>query len=151
MRDRRGLRILSTAECFLRLGRGGIGRVAVTIKALPAIFPVNYAVLDGDVVFRSADGSKLNAAANHAVVAFEVDDSETMSHTGWSVLVVGHAHVVSEPDDLARVAALPLSPWSPGADDAYVRIATSVISGRELTHEVVDDVPVPAQIGVMTP
>src|SRR5690348_7800071 len=103
MRDRRGLRILSTAECLRRLGRGGVGRVAVTVKALPAIFPVNYAALDGDIVFRSASGSKLDAATDHTVVAFEVDQNDRMSHTGWSVLVVGCAHVVTDPDELAQV------------------------------------------------
>jgi len=150
MRDRRGLRILSTPECFLRLGRGGVGRVAVTMHALPAIFPVNYAVLDGDVVFRSSTGSKLNSATNHAVVAFEVDENDRMSHTGWSVLIVGHAHVVATADELAAVSRLPLTPWANGMDDAFVRIATSVISGRELTHEDIStDHRLP--MGVMAP
>jgi hypothetical protein len=38
-------------------------------------------------------------------------------------------------------------PWAPGADDAYVRITSSVISGRELTHEVVDSESLASQIG----
>jgi len=146
MRDRRGLRILPTAECLQRLGRGGVGRVAVTVKALPAIFPVNYAVLDGDVVFRSNRGSKLSAATDHAVIAFEVDHMDAMAHTGWSVLVVGHAHVVTGRAEIALLDALPLRPWASADDDQYVRIAAGVISGRELTHDVADS-EVPVQIG----
>jgi nitroimidazol reductase NimA-like FMN-containing flavoprotein (pyridoxamine 5'-phosphate oxidase superfamily) len=150
MRDRRGLRVLSTTECFLRLGRGGIGRVAVTMKALPAIFPVNYAVLDGDIVFRSSSGSKLNAATNCAVVAFEVDHNDRMSHTGWSVLVVGRAHIVTDPDEHTLMIGLSLTPWAEGPDDEYVRIVTSVISGRELTHEDITEDPL-LPMGVMAP
>lgn len=146
MRDRRGLRILPTAECLRRLGRGGVGRVAVTVKALPAIFPVNYAVVDGDVVFRSNSGSKLSAASNRAVIAFEVDHTDAMGHTGWSVLVVGNARVVTDADEVSKLDTLPLRPWAPGADDQYVRIAAGVISGRELTHEIVD-ADIPAKIG----
>jgi len=146
MRDRRGLRILPITECLLRLGRGGVGRVAVTVKALPAIFPVNYAVLDGDVVFRSNRGSKLSAATDHAVIAFEVDHMDAMAHTGWSVLVVGHAHVVTGRAEIAQLDALPLRPWASSDDDQYVRITAGVISGRELTHDVADS-GVSVQIG----
>lgn len=146
MRDRRGLRILPTAECLRRLRQGGVGRVAVTVKALPAIFPVNYAVVDGDIVFRSNRGSKLTAAASQAVIAFEADQTEAMGHTGWSVLVVGQAHVVSDPDEIETLDRLPLRPWASAVDDQYVRVVAGVISGRELTHEVVD-AGVPAKIG----
>ena len=46
--------------CLALLGAGGIGRVAVSIGAVPAVFPVNYAMLDGEVVFRTGGGTRLD-------------------------------------------------------------------------------------------
>jgi nitroimidazol reductase NimA-like FMN-containing flavoprotein (pyridoxamine 5'-phosphate oxidase superfamily) len=135
MKDRRGLNVLTRDECLQRLGRGGVGRVAVTVSALPAIFPVNYALLDGDVVFRSGPGTKLTASSAGAVVAFEVDHSDPISHEGWSVMVVGPSHQITEPRERAEAEALPLSSWAPGQSDVFIRIEARIVSGRQLTHE----------------
>jgi uncharacterized protein len=124
---------LNDDECRRRLGRGGIGRVAVTIGDLPAIFPVNYAMLDGDVVFRTGPGTKLDAAVAGAVIAFEIDHIDPFSHTGWSVLVVSTARPICDPDELARAERLPLAPWADGERDTFVRLETVRITGRELT------------------
>jgi nitroimidazol reductase NimA-like FMN-containing flavoprotein (pyridoxamine 5'-phosphate oxidase superfamily) len=121
-------------ECMLRLGHSGVGRVAVTVNALPAIFPVNYALLDGDIVFRTGPGTKLDAALAGAVVAFEIDHTDSMSHTGWSVLVVGEARPVTDPNTVTRAAALPLTPWADGRRDTFIRLTTQLVTGRELVY-----------------
>src|SRR5678815_1304916 len=64
-----GLELLTEHDARALLASGEIGRVGITIGALPAIFPVNYRVIDGAIVFRTAPGSKLSAAAEGAVVA----------------------------------------------------------------------------------
>lgn len=127
---------LTREECLLRLGRGGVGRVAVSVGALPAILPVNYAMVDGDVVFCTGAGTKLEAALKSAVVAFEIDDAEAMSHSGWSVLVVGVARVVEDPSTLVRSGRFPaVSPWAGGDRNRFVRIETAVITGRQLVDQ----------------
>lgn len=124
---------LTREECLLRLGRGGVGRVAVSVGALPAILPVNYIMVDGDVVFRTGAGTKLEAALSSAVVAFEVDDTDAMSHRGWSVLVVGVARIVEDPSKVVPAGSIPaLSPWAGGDRDRFVHIETTVITGRQL-------------------
>lgn len=124
---------LTREECLLRLGRGGVGRVAVSVGALPAILPVNYAMVGGDVVFRTGAGTKLEAALRTAVVAFEVDDFDAMSHCGWSVLVVGVARIVEDSATLVGSGRFPApSPWAGGDRDRLVRIETTVITGRQL-------------------
>ena len=50
-----------------------------TDQALPAALPVNFALLDGEIVFRTATGSKLAAALAKAVVAFQADDIDPNS------------------------------------------------------------------------
>jgi nitroimidazol reductase NimA-like FMN-containing flavoprotein (pyridoxamine 5'-phosphate oxidase superfamily) len=123
---------LDEAECRRRLGESGIGRAGVTIGALPAIFPVNYAVFEGDVVFRTGPGTKLDAAVAGAVIAFEIDQIDRFSHAGWSVLVVGKAGPITDPDERQRAEQLPLTSWADGRQDTIVRLATVRITGREL-------------------
>jgi nitroimidazol reductase NimA-like FMN-containing flavoprotein (pyridoxamine 5'-phosphate oxidase superfamily) len=64
-----GLELLTEDQARGLLATGEVGRIGITIGALPAIFPVNYRLIDGSIVFRTAPGSKMSAAAEGAVVA----------------------------------------------------------------------------------
>ena len=125
-----GLVILSEEECAALVATRQIGRVGVTLGALPVILPVNYGVIDDDVVFATAEGTKLRAAADRAVVAFEVDDFDAVDQRGWSVLIVGRAREVGDPEELDRVRSLHLQPWAGGTRDRFIRISTEFMSGR---------------------
>jgi len=122
---------ISPAECHTLLGLSSVGRVAVSVNALPVILPVNYAWTDGDVVFRTSAGTKLAAATAGAVVAFEVDQYDHGGTHGWSVLVQGRAAEIVDPVEIAAARMLPLHSWALDGDaDHYVRIRTATISGR---------------------
>jgi nitroimidazol reductase NimA-like FMN-containing flavoprotein (pyridoxamine 5'-phosphate oxidase superfamily) len=127
-----GLEVLSEAECRRLLAATCFGRVAISVGALPAILPVNYGLLDGDIIFRTADGSKFRAALDRAVVAFEIDANDPAEQTGWSVLVVGHAVALTQEHEVERAEALGLRPWAPGTRDRYVCLTTGMISGRRI-------------------
>ena len=129
-----GLELLEEDECLALLARATVGRVGVTIGALPAIFPVNFALSDGTVVFRTGEGTKLAAATDQAVVAFEVDDWDPLEHTGWSVLAIGRVSVVDDPDEVARLHHLPLAPWADGTREHFVRMPIEFVSGRRIDH-----------------
>ncbi len=98
----------------------------------PGVFPVLYALLDGEVVFRTAPGEKLIAAALHREVVFEIDSYDLATHTGWSVNVVGAAEEIEDPAELARAEGLELHPWAGELRDRYVRIHTGEVSGRRI-------------------
>jgi uncharacterized protein len=123
---------LSVAECRRLLAERHLGRLAITDAQGPMVFPVNYAFHQGSVVFRTDPGSKLDATAGGAPVAFEVDAVDEGSRTGWSVIVRGQAAEVAERADLERLRALPLYPWAPGAKARYVRIRPVSITGRRI-------------------
>jgi hypothetical protein len=130
-----GLVQLSRDECLGLLACAPVGRIALSIGALPVVLPVNY-VLDGDnVVFRTGEGTKQQAAVTNTVVAFEVDHIDPLYHSGWSVLVTGVANLVSEPTEVTRLAALPLRPWADGKRGHFVRISSERITGRRLRPE----------------
>jgi nitroimidazol reductase NimA-like FMN-containing flavoprotein (pyridoxamine 5'-phosphate oxidase superfamily) len=130
-----GLELLSEHECF-DLARGGtVGRVGVTVGALPVILPVNYACVDGDIVFRTAEGTKLRAAVDRAVVAFEVDAYDPVERSGWSVLLVGEAHEVTDPAEIAALEATELEPWADAAGRTrWVRLHPEFVSGRRIAR-----------------
>ena len=127
-----GLDALDRDECLAHLRRGGLGRMAFTNGEHPVIVPVLFAVLDDDIVIRTAPGEKLVAAALNQVVAFEIDEHDLHARTGWSVLVVGRAEEVTHPDERARCEDLGLEPWAGTARDRWVRIHTQELTGRRL-------------------
>ena len=128
----RGLEILSTDECLDLLRSRTFGRVAVQIGGAPAILPVNYALLNDEVVFRTDPGTKLSAALMRTMVAFEVDDTDPATRGGWSVLVVGYSEEIRDRATRARVDALGLEPWVTEGLDFVVHIRTRTMTGRRL-------------------
>lgn len=127
-----GLEILSPEQCDDLIRRNSVGRVAVTVAALPAIFPVNYAVLDGQIIFRTGEGTKLRAALDRTVVAFQVDHVGSSLASGWSVMAVGLAEEITDADDVKAAEALGLVPLAAGDRSHYVRIRPEFLSGRRI-------------------
>ena len=127
-----GLEVLAEDECRRLLAEHHLGRLAM-------IFPVNYVVDEDMVVFRTDPGSKLDAAAERELVAFEVGAADEASRTGWSVVVRGALAEVTDPGDLERLRALPLYPWAPGEKTRYVRVRPASVTGRRI--RIPDDLP----------
>lgn len=134
--DRNGLVVLTREQSLALLRSRCVGRVSVTMRALPIILPVTY-VLDAateSIVFRTGYGTKLYAAGRNSVVAFEIDDIDEETRTGWSVVAVGTAFEVTDPDELDRLARLPLQPWVRSAEMKHtISIPIVHLAGRRLT------------------
>jgi nitroimidazol reductase NimA-like FMN-containing flavoprotein (pyridoxamine 5'-phosphate oxidase superfamily) len=127
-----GLEVLEPSESLRLLGEVPIGRIVFTDQAMPAVQPVNF-VVDGDaVLIRTAPGSRLDAAARNAIVAFEVDDIDQDNERGWSVTVIGHAELVTDEAEVARASTLHLRCWSPDEYTHLVRIRMEIIQGRRI-------------------
>lgn len=124
---------LDRKQCIKLLERHptGVGRLALA-GPRPVIFPVNFAIDGDNVVFRTDPGTKFHAAVHNSYVAFEADWVEPTWQIGWSVVVRGQAHLVTDPDELARARRLPLLPWAGGEKSNYVSIESTLISGRRL-------------------
>lgn len=130
--DRNGLEVLGRDECLRLIGSATLGRLAITSRALPLVLPVNFRLVGERVVFRTGLGTKLDAATSGNVVAFEVDDMDPLWHTGWSVLVTGVAHEVTDHAERAELEALGIPRWAPAAADRIVAVDTDVITGRRI-------------------
>jgi nitroimidazol reductase NimA-like FMN-containing flavoprotein (pyridoxamine 5'-phosphate oxidase superfamily) len=130
MSKTRELDVLNRRQCLDLLEGVRVGRLVFTEDALPAVQPVNCRLWRDDVVIRVAGGTKLAAATNNLVVAFQADELEADLRTGWSVTVVGHAQTITDVDELVELAGTFVQPWVDGRRDHFVRIRTEKITGR---------------------
>jgi len=120
--------LLSTEESLILLESEQLGRLALSVHNLPEIFPVNYIVTDGKIVFRTAEGTKLLALTINAQVAFEVD-SFTKGEA-WSVVVKGTARAIESQQEIWEANKLPLTPWIPTLKYVFVEISLTEVTGR---------------------
>jgi nitroimidazol reductase NimA-like FMN-containing flavoprotein (pyridoxamine 5'-phosphate oxidase superfamily) len=128
--DQRGVEELSSEECLELLAGQQVGRLAVAIRDHPDIFPVNFIVDRGCVVFRTAEGTKLAAAVLGRGVAFEVDGVDESRGEAWSVIVKGHAVELQGMEELFEATGLPLFPWHSSPKHRFVKIEPVRLTGR---------------------
>ena len=129
--DHAGLETLPLEVCLRLLESVPVGRVSFCTDGEVVTLPVNH-VMDGqDIVFRTDRGSKLSAAERQDHVAFEADDYDLRTRTGWSVLLKGRAEVVHEDSEIQRLSHLGLYPWITAVDRPFwIRIRPTSVTGR---------------------
>lgn len=127
---------ISHEECLQLLSRRDIGRVALVVEGKPQIFPVNYVVRSGAIVFRTAPGTKMSYAPG-SPVAFEVDEYIPVAGTGWSVVVHGTARDVTDAEDDFGWAMRPATvhPLAPGEKAYKVAVDPVEITGRRFRRK----------------
>jgi transcriptional regulator with XRE-family HTH domain len=121
---------LGEGECRRLIAPGGVGRVVFPTEAGPAAIPVNYAVVDGAIVFRTTSGGELDDLIGENV-GFEVDRVDEAFSRGWSVLVSGEATGVGDPGEVGRLHEI-VKPWAGGNRGSCVRIEPRRITGRRI-------------------
>jgi nitroimidazol reductase NimA-like FMN-containing flavoprotein (pyridoxamine 5'-phosphate oxidase superfamily) len=129
-----GLDEIRAAECWQLLGTQTVGRVAVIVGHYPLVFPVNYALDDKAIVFRTGAGTKLHSI-HRSNVTFEVDSIDVVHHAGWSVLVKGVAQelsVVHHRSTVSRAELEGATPWAQGDRNHFIRIVADEITGRRV-------------------
>lgn len=130
--DKSGLEILTETECFALIQTMPIGRVVYSEWALPVIVAVNFALDGMDIVVRTQRRSRLATQAPGNVVAFEVDDIDIATRSGWSVVMTGRFQLVDEPADIRRLDGIGLHSWAPSAHDRYLKLRPEVVTGRRI-------------------
>jgi len=119
---------LSEAECWEMLHANAFGRLALSIGNQPEIFPINYAVQGGTLLFRTAQGTKLAALTVNEAVALEIDGYDDTG--GWSVVVKGQAHAAEWGEDFDEAQVAGLRPWVATRKPVFVRVEPGQVTGR---------------------
>lgn len=128
---RTGLETLFRSDCTKLLEPGGVGRVAITFGRQPMIFPVNFVMHSGAVVFRTATGTKYDGLLNGRA-AFETDGVDYDNRTGWSVHVQGRCEEILDGSELRTLEALELVPWTYTEKPHWIRIQPEIVTGRSI-------------------
>jgi Pyridoxamine 5'-phosphate oxidase len=126
-------RQLDRAEAMRLLASVSYGRVVFTQNALPAIRPVNHLIDDDRVIIRTRLTAKISAVVQSndaAIVAYEADSFDPESQTGWSVVITGRAHIITDPDQITRYEQL-LHPWVNHAD-IVLAIEPQLVTGLHI-------------------
>ena len=118
---------LSVEECWQLLEQEEFGRLAYRLVDEVHLVPINYAVDAGALLFRTASGNKLLAAALHSDVAFEIDWHDDVA--AWSVVVRGQLRRLNE-DEQHRVDGLPVQSWVPIPKYDVVELKPVSVTGR---------------------
>src|SRR5215813_2786864 len=130
--------LLDEAECLRLVGAGGVGRIGYTGRFGPTVVPVNYALYEGTILFRTGEhspmGEDLRTGIEHAEskVAFEIDEISPATREGWSILVQGAAHPVESEAERASVMRSGVEAWAGGEKELFVRVIPTHISGRRI-------------------
>jgi CBS domain-containing protein len=132
------LELLTEDECRYLLTREQVGRVAVALGALPVVFPVNYITAGDELLFFTAEGTKLRAATANQVVSFEVDHFDPIAETGWSVLAVGTARERTDAAVVVGARTAGLRPWAAGDHPHLISVTAEVVSGRRIAGVATD-------------
>ncbi|WP_193606947.1 pyridoxamine 5'-phosphate oxidase family protein [Nocardioides lijunqiniae] len=132
-RSPRRLTDLAPDDCWALLEGAVVGRVAWCGPDGPHVVPVNLAVSQRQVWFRTAAYSPLLGHCRAgAPVAIEADHLDVAHRSGWSVVVTGTAEAVdgAEVPEAARL----LDTWAPGSRSGHVRVLAHLVTGRRLTQ-----------------
>jgi nitroimidazol reductase NimA-like FMN-containing flavoprotein (pyridoxamine 5'-phosphate oxidase superfamily) len=132
-RDSGAIEVLDVQQCWDLLASVEVGRLAVSVAGDVDIFPLNFAIDDGAIVFRSAEGTKLVELVLAGRCAFEVDGYEPQRGQAWSVVVKGSAELLDRFGDIYHAQDLPLFPWNASPKERFVRIVPDRLSGRRFT------------------
>jgi len=125
-----GITSLAPHECWQLLRTVSVGRLAVWVVDHPDIFPINFTVDHGTLVFRTGKGTKLTAALAGNPVAVEADGVDPATGIAWSVVIKGEASAIVAIADVLDSAGLPLFPWQEGRKDHFLRITPTSVTGR---------------------
>jgi nitroimidazol reductase NimA-like FMN-containing flavoprotein (pyridoxamine 5'-phosphate oxidase superfamily) len=125
---------IPATECLALLRSHTIGRVGWNTTDGPQILPVSYVLRDDSIIFRTAAYGALSELRNVRQVAFEVDEFDVTTRTGWSVLVRGWAKAATNPDELTSLweSQDPI-PWATGSRTLFITVSTDQLSGRVIS------------------
>ncbi len=127
---------MSRSDALDRLQRHGfVGRIAFIVEGRPMIMPVNYLADSDALVFCTGEGTKLSSLRGGASVAFEVDDSRPLDHSGWSVVIQGTASEITDPEELKWLRRGSLKSWAVRPSAHWIRITYEHVSGRQIPAE----------------
>ncbi|MGA7420394.1 MAG: pyridoxamine 5'-phosphate oxidase family protein [Acidimicrobiales bacterium] len=115
------IRVLSREECLDKLGGTSVGRIAITVEAIPTVVAVRFVVNGNRLIFDVIGGSVPGEVFDNVIVGFQADSFDAHGRRGWTVSGTGF------------VRRLKLSElWTDNELEIASEIQFSLLSGHEL-------------------
>jgi len=136
------LQELDEARCLRLISPGGVGRIAFVGSYGLTVLPVNYRLVGGAVLFRTAEGGRTEEDLRTGIdrgeykVAFEVDHLDEAVREGWSVLIQGPAHHLDAVEEQEAARRAGVEPWAPGERNHFIRVTPARVTGRWVGRQV---------------
>ena len=130
---------LTLEQCtdFLKINQ--VGRIGWNAADGPQILPITYAYFNNGIVFRTSPFGLLSELIRPCDVAFEVDDLDQQSQSGWSVVLRGKAEAVAQPQELAELWTLDdLIPWAAGVRNLFIHVGARRLTGKIVAADTTD-------------
>ncbi len=123
--------LLSEEQSWKHLRGQQLGRLAIVVAGRPQIFPVNYAVGERSIVFRTAIGTKL-AQGPGSTACFEIDGYDLHTREGWGVVAVGNLEDITDAGDARslELRLLSVDVLAPGARPHWIALHAEQVTGR---------------------
>lgn len=126
-------RVVHEQECLELLATTTVGRVAFVNEDGTQLVPLNFAYIDGEIYFRTAEDSILAGLAGNDDVAFGIDHHAELYREGWNVTVRGAVSLVSDPALRDQVLTWSrLDPWAGGTRGVVLHLARRTVEGRRV-------------------
>ena len=126
------LETLEPSECRRLLCTATVGRVGLVVGPLAYVLPVNFAVTDELIVFRTARNSSFDHLARDRALTFEIDHVDPGFHAGWSVMAIGWGFGLETHLAEDRLHSLHLRPWGMGTEPGWIGIRVDELTGRRI-------------------
>ncbi|HEY9291610.1 MAG TPA: pyridoxamine 5'-phosphate oxidase family protein [Microlunatus sp.] len=123
---------LTEAECWDLVRASTIGRLAFHHPDGIKVVPVSYVLDSQDVIIRTSPAGLASHAVDAEDVAFEVDDYNTTTGNGWTVLSNGSVAALSETEHESPQLPTPPTPWAEGNRSLSLRFTAQAIDGRRV-------------------
>jgi hypothetical protein len=125
---------LDDAECRRLLATVAFGRLVFTQDALPAVQVVRFCLRGDQILLPVRAGHVLSRAVPGAVVAFEADCVDPLASTGWTITAVGHAHLLTEPHDVAAAEQFGPRTRIPSSPCCYLAVEIGTLHGCRIAR-----------------
>jgi nitroimidazol reductase NimA-like FMN-containing flavoprotein (pyridoxamine 5'-phosphate oxidase superfamily) len=122
---------LTRDECLRHLEEGSVGRISISSRAMPTVLPVRYGVAGDRILFWAEPQDHPAAIADNSVIGFQADAIDPVTHGGWSVMVVGRAVHVRQPEETAVLEGSTPRGWA-AAQGPLIALSIDLVSGRRL-------------------
>jgi uncharacterized protein len=122
--------VLSEDECWDLLMGTTLGRLGLSVRDQPEVYPVNFLAHDRRILLRTVEGTKLAELTVNNKVALETD--RRSAHSVWSVMVKGKARILETEDEIAAARRLPLRTWTAAVKTVFVEITPTEVTGRRI-------------------